>query len=449
MIRMMVHRELRPVGLPRRWASFADPLRRDTLTIGRPVAFLFAAVFAVAVTWAAVATWAFIFRDEVVSRLIHHQSELRHSYEDRLRDFRNRLDSVTGQQVVDQEAYDQRMMDLLKRQVQLEDRQAVVDSLVRRARLPASVSADAGAGPNGGVSIFTAPEKPPVNGVSISAPAPATPTNLGVPALPPRLSRGKYSLSENLERADRFASAMDGHHLETLKALSSIARREAAQLKDVIAEIGLDPDKIAASAQYGGQGGPYIPVSATSNDLFTRTAIAAQVDLASLDRLRRTVDILPLRRPAPDSAITSGFGFRIDPFTRAPALHPGIDFGLPEGTAVYPTGAGRVTVADMTAGYGKMVEIDHGNGIVTRYAHLSEIDVRPGMEVTTDTQIGRVGTTGRSTGPHLHYETRISGEAVNPTRFLRAADMLASLEGKQLARSAAQSMSSTTLSALP
>jgi murein DD-endopeptidase MepM/ murein hydrolase activator NlpD len=444
---MVAYRDFGRAEPPRSWSTFAGPLRHEVITVGRPVALVFAAVFALAVLWAAAATWAFVFRDEVVGHLIQHQAELRHSYEDRLRDFRARLDTVTGRQVVDQEIYDRRMMDLLKRQVQLEDRQAVVDSLVRRAQLSASASVEASAGT--GVNIFAPPRDRPASGVSISAPPAPSGTDLGVPPLPTSLTPGTYSLSENLLRADRFVNALASHHVETLKALSSVVRRQTARLREVVAEVGLNPDTIAAASR-ANQGGPYIPVTGAGNDLFTRTALAAQTELAALDRLRRTVEVLPLRRPASDSAITSGFGVRVDPFTRAPALHPGIDFGLPEGTAVYPTGAGRVTVADVTGGYGKMVEVDHGNGVVTRYAHLSEIDVRPGTVVTVDTQIGRVGTTGRSTGPHLHYETRISGEAVDPTRFLRAADMLALFEGERVpAGPTAQSTSSTTLSALP
>jgi murein DD-endopeptidase MepM/ murein hydrolase activator NlpD len=117
---------------------------------------------------------------------------------------------------------------------------------------------------------------------------------------------------------------------------------------------------------------------------------------------------------------SSGYGMRIDPFTRGPAMHTGIDFRADTGEPVRATADGTVTTAGWQGGYGKMVEIDHGNGFATRYGHLSDIGVRLGQRVRSGQIVGKVGSTGRSTGPHLHYETRLNGDAVNPQRFLRA-----------------------------
>lgn len=408
---------------------FPEPVKRDYIFVGRPVAIAFAAIFVVAVLWAAAATWAFVFRDGLVSKMVSRQAELRYEYEDRLRDFRGRLDEVTDKQVIDQEIYDERMMDLLKRQVQLEDRQTMIDSLIRQAQMP--VGGPVVAGDAAGVTVFTPPGSAPASGVSISKPPPRRPPppgNLGAPRLPAHFSSEKYSLGEKILHAMRFADSLDKRHIETLDNLSQHARRSSSLLKGVIAEIGLDANSIIGANQRNAQGGPLVNVKAAKADSFTQTAITTQIDLTTLDRLRRTVDSLPLRRPGPDAQITSSYGIRSDPFTRGLALHSGIDFAQPEGSPVFPTGGGRVTAADYTGGYGNMVEVDHGNGVATRYAHLSEIDVRPGMTVTTDTQIGRVGSTGRSTGPHLHYETRISGDSINPVRFLRAADLLADIQ---------------------
>jgi murein DD-endopeptidase MepM/ murein hydrolase activator NlpD len=116
---------------------------------------------------------------------------------------------------------------------------------------------------------------------------------------------------------------------------------------------------------------------------------------------------------------------RIDPFTRGPALHTGLDFRADPGAEVRATAAGRVVSAEYSGGYGRMVEVDHGNGITTRYAHLSAMRVAPGQAVSAGTILGRVGSTGRSTGPHLHYETRIDGTPVDPQLFLRAGARLA------------------------
>jgi murein DD-endopeptidase MepM/ murein hydrolase activator NlpD len=101
-------------------------------------------------------------------------------------------------------------------------------------------------------------------------------------------------------------------------------------------------------------------------------------------------------------------------------MHTGIDFRAPSGTPARATAPGKVVEADWVGGYGNMVEIDHGNGLTTRYAHLSSVEVDVGQTVTKGQVIGRVGSTGRSTGPHLHYETRLDGDPMDPMRFVRA-----------------------------
>jgi murein DD-endopeptidase MepM/ murein hydrolase activator NlpD len=111
---------------------------------------------------------------------------------------------------------------------------------------------------------------------------------------------------------------------------------------------------------------------------------------------------------------------RIDPFLHSPAMHTGLDLQAETGEAVRATGNGKVSVAGWQGGYGKMVEVAHGNGLATRYGHLSVIEVEVGQTVKIGQIVGRAGTTGRSTGPHLHYETRVNGEAVDPQKFLRA-----------------------------
>jgi len=117
---------------------------------------------------------------------------------------------------------------------------------------------------------------------------------------------------------------------------------------------------------------------------------------------------------------TSGFGVRSDPFLGRPAMHTGLDFRAATGDPVRATANGKVVSSGWAGGYGRMVEIDHGNGLSTRYGHLSEIGVKVGDQIKIGQVIGAVGSTGRSTGPHLHYETRIDGDAVDPQKFLRA-----------------------------
>jgi murein DD-endopeptidase MepM/ murein hydrolase activator NlpD len=135
---------------------------------------------------------------------------------------------------------------------------------------------------------------------------------------------------------------------------------------------------------------------------------------------------LPLRKPLDGKTeITSPFGQRVDPFMGRMALHSGLDLRDEYGAPVHATAAGTVTTAGWNGGYGNMVEVEHGNGLATRYGHLSAILVTEGQVISAGTVIGKLGSTGRSTGPHLHYEVRVNDEPVDPVRFLRAADKLA------------------------
>ncbi|CAD5107987.1 M23 family metallopeptidase [Zestomonas carbonaria] len=127
---------------------------------------------------------------------------------------------------------------------------------------------------------------------------------------------------------------------------------------------------------------------------------------------------IPSRRPVEQARLGSSFGNRLDPFNRRLAFHSGVDFALPSGSAVLAAAGGKVRAAGWQGGYGKRVEIDHGNGLVTRYAHLSRFEVRAGEVVTPGQRIGAVGSTGRSTGPHLHFEVLKDGRFVDPQRFL-------------------------------
>src|SRR5690606_14973233 len=123
---------------------------------------------------------------------------------------------------------------------------------------------------------------------------------------------------------------------------------------------------------------------------------------------------------APGRAVTSGFGVRKDPLIGTAALHAGMDFRSRTGSPVLASGLGKVVRAGWNGGYGRMVEIDHGDGYVTRYAHMSRIDVAVGQTVEAGDKIGASGNSGRSTGPHLHYEVRKDGAPLNPLRFLKA-----------------------------
>lgn len=148
-----------------------------------------------------------------------------------------------------------------------------------------------------------------------------------------------------------------------------------------------------------------------------------------LDSLSSGAIAVPSDKPVQTAAFMSGYGVRADPFNGAAARHMGIDLAGPSGTPIHATADGTIVEAGWNSGgYGNLIKVDHGRGIETRYAHLSRILVRPGERVTRGQVIGRMGSTGRSTGSHLHYEVRIEGKAVNPVPFMKSTDYLLAMQ---------------------
>lgn len=134
--------------------------------------------------------------------------------------------------------------------------------------------------------------------------------------------------------------------------------------------------------------------------------------------MERALLAIPSGRPTFNPVITSHYGYRRDPFNGGGAMHSGIDFRGPHGAPILAAANGRVSHAGWRSGYGKCVEIDHGNGLVTRYAHLSRISVAQGQKIGKGEKLGGMGSTGRSTATHLHFEVRMNGKAINPKPFL-------------------------------
>jgi murein DD-endopeptidase MepM/ murein hydrolase activator NlpD len=162
-----------------------------------------------------------------------------------------------------------------------------------------------------------------------------------------------------------------------------------------------------------------------ANETFQRALVRVSLARSDAEELTDMLRSVPIRKPVSGEIDeTSPFGVRMDPFVHEAAMHTGIDFRGDIGEPVHATAEGTVSVAGWDGGYGRMIEIDHGNGLATRYGHLSQIDVAVGDRIRIGQVIGLIGSTGRSTGPHLHYETRVNGEAVNPQKFLDAGEKL-------------------------
>lgn len=214
---------------------------------------------------------------------------------------------------------------------------------------------------------------------------------------------------------------LEARQIAFAERLTRFADQRSARAAETIRRLGLNPGAMIASLEdRSAQGGPFIALGRSTDPLdqrFQRLGLS----LARMNALERGLAGIPQVLPASLESMSSGFGYRSDPFTGAAAFHAGLDFRGPIGAPVHAAARGRVSFSGVKQGYGLCIEIEHGNGLMTRYAHLSRFVARAGQEVDAGAVIGAIGNTGRSTGPHLHFEVRIHDRPVNPRPFLEAA----------------------------
>jgi murein DD-endopeptidase MepM/ murein hydrolase activator NlpD len=247
-----------------------------------------------------------------------------------------------------------------------------------------------------------------------------------------------FVLADQREEATRIQERVQGHLNAMAMRLGDLQAR--VMLLDGLGErlaktAGLKPQELPSlpSGAAPGRGGAVSSLPSRNlsvqefSDLVEK--LAQQIDqrsdqLSVLEALlvqdSANRKFLPTKYPISDGWYSSNFGYRIDPFTGQQSMHEGIDFPAEIGTPIVAAASGKVAFAEWHPQYGKMLEIDHGNGLVSRYAHASQLLVKEGDLVVAGQRVAVVGTTGRSTGPHLHFEVRLNGTPQNPARFLQA-----------------------------
>ncbi|AYM62602.1 M23 family metallopeptidase [Agrobacterium fabrum] len=370
------------------------------------------------------ATGYLILRDDLIGATMARQTRMQNDYEDRIAALRAQVDRVTSRQLLDQQVVEKKVEKLLEQQAALTSRHGRMSELLERAE-NSGIAATAPAAPSS-LSNAMVPEKRAdlSGGLSaiekLMAPKPQAEK---AAAADRRAAYAPESGETPSDRADRVFSKVtlslkdiERQQISRIARLTSDAEDKASAMQDIIRQAGLKIEENGTDDV----GGPYAAPLGGETDPFNLSLTSLDNALNRLDVVKESATALPFGNPAPGRAITSRFGNRMDPFLGRPALHTGIDFRAETGADVKSTGAGKVTVAENSGGYGNMVEIDHGQGVSTRFGHLSAILVRAGDRVEAGDVIGRAGSTGRSTGPHVHYEVRRNDTPVDPMRYLIA-----------------------------
>lgn len=409
------------------------------ITLGDHLITVLVVLASILLAWFLFASLYLVLRDDYVVSSLTSERRATYAYEDRIIELRRRIDRMSAHQLINQDSIEVRVAGLVARQAELEARQMVVNELAAKADrsnlLPAAeTTASVPALPKG----FGTPSQGAPNG----KPRPLEPSSAsGFAPISPRA--GLEGLVGDVERR---TAQVEREQTTQLQAIGNRAESEMSRSRTVVAALGLDPTRFGRDAfvlpalkklapldslmlrdvgadEGSAMGGPLLPPvpGIAAAERFELEAQRAEKALVSATQARTILKRLPVGRPLPERfEQTSGFGTRVDPFVGSLAMHSGIDFRAPSGTPVKAIASGRVVQAGTAGGYGRMVEIDHGHGLTTRYAHLSAIDVSEGETVEKGEQIGAVGSTGRSTGAHLHYEVRIDEDATDPMRFVRA-----------------------------
>ena len=227
--------------------------------------------------------------------------------------------------------------------------------------------------------------------------------------------------SANVSEMQRQVEAMQAE----VQVIKEVAQKRYQFTAQEVKKLGIDPKR------FTGTGGPFEAVQTikAGDPKFKQLFMSWK----KLDQIEQGTIAIPSTQPVKGSAFTSGYGVRSDPFRGRAAMHAGIDLAGPLGTPIYATADALVGRSEWANGYGNLIELNHGRGIQTRYGHLTRSAVRAGQRVKRGDLIGYMGSTGRSTGSHLHYEVRIDGKAVNPIPFMQSNDYLLAVQRRAAA----------------
>ena len=355
-------------------------------------------------------------RDDLIGASVARQARMQQAYEDRISTLRAQVDQITSRQLLDQQMVETKVGELLQRQSELTQRHRSLSPILgpfSESTLPADVPVPAKKHDEHASLVSDNP---------VSALAYASADIAASPFSFLKTRKSEAEAPSTADRADtlflainRTLRSIEDDQMSRVASLATNAYETAEAIGDALESAGLN---VTGDLGKGDVGGPFIPIDSGAN--FDTRVRELDDALGKLEALKKEVRRLPIANPAANWVVTSSFGSRSDPFLDSNAFHAGMDFRAQTGAPILATAAGVVTKAGWNGGYGRLVEIDHGNGFSTRYGHMSKVLVAEGDKVKIGDVIGQVGSSGRSTGPHLHYEVRKNGTAVDPLRFINA-----------------------------
>jgi|TARA_A100001391_G_scaffold205448_1_gene206397 hypothetical protein len=327
-----------------------------------------------------VLTFTILRNNKDLSDFWNNQSSMvLRAYEGRIAELSMNVDRLRSREIANSGTTTLRGQELIERQAQLEDQFLAIEMLAKTA-----------------LARELVPFSRPNEGSALPA-------------------AGGVSPAEQLDLLEANLRVMEEETRESMTLLSEAMDRSVETIVEELRRVGHE-STISELAI----GGPFLDAGDFPSSSDTPYTVDILTAMARLEKARRAMDDVPIHRPIETTRISSNFGLRQDPFTGQSAFHSGIDFPAPTGTPILSTGRGTVTFVGWKGDYGRVVEITHASGLMSRYPHLSRALVDQGDEVEADMVIALVGSTGRSTGPHLHFEIRNESSPIDPTPYLAA-----------------------------
>ncbi|MFN3626353.1 MAG: peptidoglycan DD-metalloendopeptidase family protein [Parvibaculum sp.] len=414
----------------------------------------FAVIAFVCLTWVAYSSVNVVFKEQIIAAKDRRYVKMQSSYEERMARLQSAYDELNGQIIITEERFLATTRQLEEKHEQLamlmSQRQSARSTLeTMRRNYAETVSGQTiasangntvlmrvdGAGEGGSEVVHTTarPQQQTTNLERFVIETPQDSATIDIAELAGRAERP----NEVVAQIDARLAQLDHAQQGLINNVEELTDRRLRELKSIVSmtKVVNPDDLLKRSASKTAQGGPFIELvggldlAGGDESAFAKQLFRVSQNLRKVADLEESIARMPLAEPLVHYRKTSSYGSRRDPFNGRMAFHSGEDMAAPHGTKVFAPGAGTVTFAGWRGGYGRVVEIDHGNGFKTRYGHLGSMNVRVGQKIAFRDVIGKVGSSGRSSGPHLHYEVWFDGIVRNPSKFIEAGQYVFAKQG--------------------